>query len=66
MNYISAKDVLPMEIIRQIQSYVDGQIIYIPKSESKKKGRKVDTLAKRELSNSPKNIFLWKKVFKEL
>ncbi len=40
MNYISAKDVLPMEIIKQIQCYVDGQIIYIPKSEPKKKGRK--------------------------
>ena len=30
MNYISAKDVLPIEIIKQIQCYVDGQIIYIP------------------------------------
>lgn len=58
MNYISAKDVLPMEIIRQIQSYVDGQIIYIPKSESKKKGRKVDTLAKRELSIRNTNIYM--------
>ena len=58
MNYISAKDVLPMEIIRQIQSYVDGQIIYIPKSEPKKKGRKVDTLAKRELSIRNTNIYM--------
>lgn len=47
MNYISAKDVLPIEIIKQIQCYVDGQIIYIPKSEPKKKGRKVDTLDKK-------------------
>ena len=112
MNYISAKDVLPMEIIKQIQCYVDGQIIYIPKSEpraclknhsrhlhaplcvifapnsvniaryvsfirhksptncdahltesifetrSRKKGRKVDTLAKRELSIRNTNIYM--------
>ena len=61
MNYISAKDVLPIEIIKQIQCYVDGQIIYIPKSEPKKKGRKVDTLAKRELSI--RNTFFHKKIF---
>lgn len=58
MNYISAKDVLPIEIIKQIQYYVDGQIIYIPKSEPKKKGRKVDTLAKRELSIRNTNIYM--------
>ncbi len=58
MNYISAKDVLPMEIIKQIQYYVDGQIIYIPKSEPKKKGRKVDILAKRELSIRNTNIYM--------
>lgn len=58
MNYISAKDVLPMEIIKQIQCYVDGQIIYIPKSEPKKKGRKVDTLAKGELSIRNTNIYM--------
>ena len=58
MNYISAKDVLPMEIIKQIQYYVDGQIIYIPKSEPRKKGRKVDTLAKRELSIRNTNIYM--------
>lgn len=57
MNYISAKDVLPMEIIKQIQCYVDGHFIYIPKSEAKKKGRKVDTLAKRELSARNTNIY---------
>lgn len=82
MNYISAKDVLPIEIIKQIQCYVDGQIIYIPKSEPKKKDEKLilwqkenylyeiqistwNILAGFQLSNSPKNIFLWKKVFKE-
>ncbi len=56
MNYISAKDVLPMEIIKQIQCYVDGQIIYIPKAEPEKRGRKADTLAKRELSIRNANI----------
>ncbi len=58
MNYIRAKDVLPKEIIKQIQCYVDGQMIYIPKSEPKKTGRKVDTLAKGELAIRNANIYM--------
>lgn len=58
MNYIRAKDVLPMEMIRQIQCYVEGQMIYIPKSEPEKKGRRADTLAKRELSIRNANIYM--------
>ena len=45
-------------MVHILQCYVDGQIIYIPKSEPKKKGRKVDTLAKRELSIRNTNIYM--------
>ena len=31
MSYIRADDVLPQEIIRLIQQYIDGENIYIPK-----------------------------------
>lgn len=33
MNYVKAADVLPSELIVEIQKYVQGGTIYIPKSE---------------------------------
>ena len=31
MSYIKAEEILPEELIRQIQQYVDGVYIYIPR-----------------------------------
>ena len=31
MSYIKAEEILPEELIRQIQQYVDGAYIYIPR-----------------------------------
>ncbi len=31
MSYIKAEDILPEELIRQIQEYADGVYIYIPR-----------------------------------
>lgn len=31
MSYIKAEEILPEELIRQIQTYVDGVYIYIPR-----------------------------------
>lgn len=31
MSYMNADDVLPENLIKEIQKYVDGQIIYIPR-----------------------------------
>ena len=31
MSYIKAEEILPEELIRQIQKYVDGVYIYIPR-----------------------------------
>lgn len=33
MGYIKAKNVLPEEIIKLIQEYVDGECIYIPRKQ---------------------------------
>ncbi|MDE5777015.1 MAG: hypothetical protein K2I10_00670 [Lachnospiraceae bacterium] len=33
MGYKNGKEILPVELIRQIQQYVDGENIYIPKKE---------------------------------
>jgi hypothetical protein len=52
MSYVNAEEVLPEDLIREIQKYVDGKVLYIPrKSENsvswgEKNGAR-DRLAKR-------------------
>ena len=45
MSYQSAIELLPKEIIEQIQEYADGLAIYIPRKEADKKrwGENTDT-----------------------
>lgn len=38
MGYKNGKDVLPHELLRQLQNYIQGEIIYIPKPERKRAG----------------------------
>lgn len=33
MSYVNAENVLPNALIQEIQKYVDGQLIYIPRKE---------------------------------
>ena len=35
MAYKNARDVLPPQLIREIQKYIDGDLIYVPASKSK-------------------------------
>lgn len=45
MSYKNSIDLLPKELIEQIQEYVDGKVIYIPKKQENKKhwGENTDT-----------------------
>ena len=33
MSYINASDILPDDLIAEIQKYLDGQLLYIPRKE---------------------------------
>ena len=52
MSYVNAEDVLPQSLVKEIQKYVDGGLLYIPRKDVKtfawgeKSGTK-DRLAKR-------------------
>lgn len=35
MKYIKAQDVLPEEIVKIIQEYIDGEYLYIPRKKWK-------------------------------
>ncbi len=36
MKYINAAEVLPETLLKELQSYVDGELLYIPKVSAKK------------------------------
>ena len=49
MRYMKAADVLPPDLLEQIQAYIDGEYLYIPRRETNRKpwaranGRKAET-----------------------
>ena len=49
MSYIKADEVLPQNIIKIIQQYIDGENIYIPKKEGSRVDWGAKTGAKKEL-----------------
>lgn len=38
MNYKNGKDILPPELLKELQKYVDGELVYIPRTENKRAG----------------------------
>lgn len=53
MGYKRAVDMLPLELILQIQKYVDGESIYIPRAAGKERkwGESTDTRLTLDLRN---------------
>lgn len=52
MSYVNAEDVLPQSLIEEIQKYVDGGLLYVPRKETKafswgEKSGARDRMAKR-------------------
>ena len=54
MKYVNAKDVLPQELIEQLQNYVQGSYVYIPKKEDtiKSSDKKTDYRIELEKRNA--------------
>ena len=57
MEYIRAADILPLELIEQLQQYVDGALIYIPKKEEEKKAWGERTSTKKDLAKRNARIY---------
>ena len=58
MSYINAKEILPKELLEQLQKYVEGNYLYIPRKEELKKAWGTGTQTKRELSRRNEQIYL--------
>ena len=37
MKYVNAAEILPERLLRELQTYIDGDVLYVPKYSSKKK-----------------------------
>lgn len=57
MGYIRAEEILPDEIIEQIQKYVDGANIYIPRKQEHRREWGAKTAYKCELQNRNQLIY---------
>ena len=49
MSYIKAEEILPEELIQQIQQYVDGTYLYIPRKPGSRRAWGLETTYKAEL-----------------
>ena len=56
MSYIKAEEILPEDLIRQIQEYVDGVYIYIPRKPGTRHKWGQETNYKAELNNRNTSI----------
>ncbi|MTI71708.1 MAG: hypothetical protein FH751_15785 [Firmicutes bacterium] len=62
MSYVNVEDIFPKEIIELIQNYVDGEYIYIPRKDSKRKAWGENTNTKNEIKK--RNNIIYKKYIK--
>lgn len=58
MSYINAKEILPKELLEQLQKYVEGNYLYIPRKEELKKAWGSETETKQALSQRNEQIYL--------
>ncbi|GIP34412.1 CD3324 family protein [Paenibacillus sp. J2TS4] len=57
MSYKNGKDVLPPSLLKQLQEYIQGEIIYIPKRENKRAGWGENNGARLLLERRNKEIY---------
>ena len=58
MEYIRAADILPQELIKQLQQYVDGAMLYVPKKIEEKKAWGEQTTTKASLAKRNARIYM--------
>lgn len=56
MSYKKAAHILPPELLEQVQRYVDGEYLYIPRSTDNKKDWGADTTTRQELHQRNERI----------
>ncbi len=57
MRYIRAQDVLPADLLNQLQQYVDGAYLYIPRREENRLAWGQRTNSKSETAGRNREIY---------
>ena len=57
MGYIKAVEVLPPEMVKLLQEYVDGEVVYIPKKKGTRQAWGNRTATKTELAERNHEIY---------
>ena len=57
MGYIKASDVLPEELILEIQKYIDGQMLYVPRKGEEHSGWGEKSGIREKLEKRNRQIF---------
>lgn len=57
MRYIKAQDVLPEELLRQIQQYADGAYLYVPRAQENRLSWGDRTRSKDETAMRNRDIY---------
>ena len=57
MRYHRAQDILPEELLEQIQAYIDGESIYIPRKAENKKSWGETTDSRQEVARRNMEIY---------
>lgn len=58
MSYKKATHVLPQDLLQQVQEYVDGEFIYIPRASDNKKSWGETTSTRQELQSRNEHIYI--------
>ena len=57
MGYKKAAHILPQKLLEEVQEYVDGEFIYIPRASEKKRGWGTGTSTREELRERNMQIY---------
>jgi Mor family transcriptional regulator len=57
VGYFKANDILPNEIIEEVQKYIDGELVYIPRKENTRKKWGSKTGVKIILADRNRDIY---------
>lgn len=57
MGYFKANDILPDEVIEEVQKYIDGELVYFPRKENKRRKWGSKTGVKTILESRNRDIY---------
>lgn len=57
MSYKNGKDILPIELLEELQKYIQGELIYIPREDKVRKGWGESNGTKKAISERNIEIF---------